>query len=47
MMPGFYDAHSHAGMHSVAKTTRLNLASPPVGNITSISEIKNKIKAYI
>jgi predicted amidohydrolase YtcJ len=39
-MPGFYDAHSHIAIHSLAKSNGLNLASPPVGNITSITQIQ-------
>lgn len=47
MLPGFYDAHSHVAIHSVTKSTKLNLASPPIGNITTIDQIKNKIKEHI
>jgi predicted amidohydrolase YtcJ len=47
MLPGFYDAHSHLAIHSLAKSTRLSLASPPIGNITSIDQIKNTISSYI
>jgi predicted amidohydrolase YtcJ len=47
MLPGFYDAHSHLAIHSLAKGTRLSLASPPIGYVTSIDEIKNIIRLYI
>ena len=47
MMPGFYDAHSHITIHSIKKDAGLNLASPPFGNITSIDELKRKIKEHI
>ena len=47
MLPGFYDAHSHLVIHSLAKSTRLSLASPPIGSITSIDQIKNIIRSHI
>jgi len=46
MMPGFYDAHSHIASHSINKV-RVNLASPPFGNITSIPQVQSIIKNYI
>ena len=46
-MPGFYDAHSHVSFHSVTKAVNLNLASPPVGTITSISQIQETIRNHI
>ncbi len=45
LLPGFIDPHSHFGM--VSNTMgQINLNPPPVGNISSISEMLGAIKKY-
>ena len=45
MLPGFIDPHSHFGMVSNAMG-QVDLNPEPVGNIRTIEDITNKIKAY-
>lgn len=45
LLPGFIDPHSHFGMVSNSMG-QVNLNSPPVGNITTIEEILDRIKDY-
>lgn len=45
LLPGFIDPHSHFGM--VSNTMgQANLNSPPVGEVESISDIMQKMKAF-
>ena len=43
MLPGFIDAHSHFSM-AMRIATRTDLSSPPVGDVSSISDIVKKLK---
>lgn len=43
LIPGFVDAHSHFSRAGVELVTRISLNSPPVGFVTSISELLQKI----
>jgi len=47
MLPGFYDGHSHIAIYSMQKEQGVYLAPPPIGNITSIDEIVERLKNYI
>jgi len=45
LLPGFIDPHSH--FEKVSNTMgQLNLSPPPVGGVTKISQILEKLKAY-
>lgn len=45
MLPGFIDPHSHFGMVS-SSMGQVDLNSPPVGEVVSISDIMQKMKTY-
>lgn len=45
MLPGFIDPHSHFGMVS-SSMGQVDLNSPPVGEVASISDIIQKMKNY-
>ena len=40
MLPGFIDPHSHFVTAGLLEATQINLASPPVGTVRNIGEIK-------
>ncbi|PIE68587.1 MAG: amidohydrolase [Deltaproteobacteria bacterium] len=44
VLPGFIDPHSHFMRTGLYDTFVVNLASPPVGKITTIDEIINKLR---
>ncbi len=44
ILPGFIDPHSHFMRAGLYDTFVVNLASPPVGKITSISELVDKLQ---
>ena len=46
VLPGFIDAHGHASYLAFA-TQVANIASPPVGTINNIKELKTKLKKFI
>lgn len=46
LLPGFIDAHGHLSFS--ARTARLaNLASPPVGEVTSIASLQDVLRTYM
>ena len=47
MVPGFVDAHSHFSATAVLLNLNFSIASPPFGNITSISQMLTNAKRYI
>jgi predicted amidohydrolase YtcJ len=46
VLPGFIDAHGHASYLAFA-TQVANIASPPVGKINNIDELKTELKNFI
>jgi predicted amidohydrolase YtcJ len=46
VLPGFIDAHGHASYLAFA-TQVANIASPPVGKINNIEELKTELKKFI
>jgi predicted amidohydrolase YtcJ len=46
ILPGFIDAHGHASYLAFA-TQVANLASPPVGTVNNIKELKSELKKFI
>ena len=46
VLPGFIDAHGHASYLAFA-TQVANIASPPVGKINNINELKTELKNFI
>ena len=44
MLPGFIDPHSHFVTAGLLEATQLNLASPPVGTVRSIRELKDILR---
>ena len=46
VLPGFIDAHGHASYLAFA-TQVANIASPPVGKITSIKDLQTELKKFI
>ena len=44
MLPGFIDGHSHFVGAGLMFATQLNLASPPVGGVKNIAEIKELVR---
>lgn len=47
LMPGFIDAHSHFVSTVTQYTQGFDISSPPLGNISSISQILTNLKKYI
>ena len=45
LMPSFIDAHGHF-MSSLEMVKQVNLANPPVGSVSNIPDIINKLKTY-
>lgn len=45
MLPGFIDPHSHFGMVSQSMG-QVDLNAPPVGSVTTIAQILDKLQAY-
>ncbi len=46
LLPGFIDAHGHAGMQSKL-LTYANLSPPPVGTVNTIADVIGTLKQYI
>lgn len=46
MLPGFIDAHSHFGS-ALMQAGGVNLGSPPVGGVTSVPSLIDRIRAHI
>ena len=47
LLPGFIDAHSHIGYQGLVLTQFVDLNSPPVGTIKSISQIVDRLKQRV
>lgn len=44
LLPGFIDAHSHISFAGITSGMMVNLTQPPVGNLTSIPDILEKLR---